>query len=178
MLKILCSNLPHQLASFLPAGNHHGCPNQTRCPGGTQRQSLISQEERFGVERTCSEKWNDNSLTASESPQWLWKVYTADPWITQQKIIQIFILFFPLRIEYLCKKAWFMPIREVLRKPLPHLFETPAEISSLAADGRDKAQVYQTPLHVLPDIPALFLSAESGKCLMFNIWIQYLMCTQ
>ena len=75
------------------------------------------------------------------------------------KIIQIFILFFPLRIEYLCRKAWFMPIREVLRKPLPHLFETPAEISSLAADGRDKAQVYQTPLHVLPDIPALFLSA-------------------
>lgn len=71
-----------------------------------------------------------------------------------------------------------MPIREVLRKPLPHLFETQAEISSLAADGRDEAQAHQTPLHVLPDISALFLSAESGICLMFTIQIQYLMCTQ
>lgn len=86
--------------------------------------------------------------------------------------------FFPLvRIEYLCRKAWFMPIREILRKPLPHFFETQAEISSLAADGRDEAQAYQTPLHVLPDISALFLSAVRNMP-MFNIRIQYLMCTQ
>ena len=75
--------------------------------GAHSAEVLISQEERFGVERTCSEKWNDNSLTASESPQWLWKVYTADPRITQQKIIQIFILFFPLRIVIILVKYLF-----------------------------------------------------------------------
>lgn len=94
-------------ASFLLGGDHRGCPHQTlRCPLGVHRiEVFISQEELFCVERTCSEKWNDNSFTASESPRWLKSVHSWSSYHTTEDHSNFLFYFFPLvRIEYLFRK--------------------------------------------------------------------------
>lgn len=168
-------------ASFLLAGNHRGRPHRTlRCPLAVHRiEVFISQEELFCVERTCSEKWNDNSFTASESPRWLKSVHSWSLYHTTEDHSNFLFYFFPLvRIEYLFRKKWFMPVETNFETAAPTPFWNPCWNLFPCCRWHRRGTSLPIRLRVLPDIPALFLSAASGKLLMFNIWIQYLMSTQ